>query len=216
MIIVGAKGLAKEVLEIFAQRNQLERIYFFDNISEDVPPILFGRFPIIRSLDLLKKTFDSIHDNSFTLGLGNPSHRKRLSEMILSVGGKLTSAISMKSEIGSFGNLVGEGCTIMSGSVITNGVTLGRGVLVNPLCSISHDAKIGDFVEMSPGVRVTGHCTIGNYSVLGTNAVILPKVTIGENVVVGAGAVVTHDVADNSLVAGVPAVVKKKLTPLQF
>jgi sugar O-acyltransferase (sialic acid O-acetyltransferase NeuD family) len=216
MVIVGAKGLAKEVLEIFAQRNQLERIYFFDNISDDLPPLLFGRFPVIRTIDLLKKTFDSINDNSFTLGLGNPLHRKKLSELISSAGGKLTSAISMKAEIGSFGNSVGEGCTIMSGSVITNGVTIGNGVLVNPLCSISHDSKIGNFVELSPGVRITGHCTVGNYSVLGTNAVILPKVVLGLNVVVGAGAVVTRNVPDNSLVVGVPAVVKKKLAPLDF
>jgi sugar O-acyltransferase (sialic acid O-acetyltransferase NeuD family) len=216
MVIVGAKGLAKEVLEIFAQRNQLDRIYFFDNISEDVPPILFGRFPVIRSVDLLKKTFDSINDSSFTLGLGNPVYRKQLSDLISAAGGKLTSAISIKSEIGSFGNSIGEGCTIMSGSVITNGVTIGKGVLVNPLCSIAHDSKIEDFVEMSPGVRVTGHCLIGKYSVLGTNAVILPKVSLGQNVIVGAGAVVTQNIPDNSLVVGVPAVVKKKLPPLQF
>lgn len=216
MVIVGAKGLAKEVLEIFAQRNQLDRIYFFDNISDDIPPILFGRFPVIRTIDLLKKTFDSINDNSFTLGLGNPVYRKRMAELLSSAGGKLTSAISVKSEIGSFGNSIGEGCTIMSGSVVTNGVTIGTGVLVNPLCSISHDSKLGDFVELSPGVRVTGHCTIGKYSVLGTNAVVLPRVTLGKNVIVGAGAVVTQNIPDNSLVVGVPAVVKKKLTPLQF
>jgi sugar O-acyltransferase (sialic acid O-acetyltransferase NeuD family) len=216
MVIVGAKGLAKEVLEIFAQRDQLDRVYFFDNISEDVPPILFGRFPVIRSIDILKKTFDSINDNSFTLGLGNPAHRKRLADLLFAAGGKLTSAISVKSEIGSFGNSIGDGCTIMSGSVITNGVTIGKGVLVNPLCSISHDSRVGDFVEMSPGVRVTGHSVIGSYCVLGTNAVILPKIVLGENVIVGAGAVVTQNIPDNSLVVGVPAVVKKKLAPIQF
>ena len=38
------------------------------------------------------------------------------------------------------------------------------------------------------------------------NAVILPGVKIGNNVVVAAGAVVTKDVEDDSIVAGVPAV----------
>lgn len=36
-------------------------------------------------------------------------------------------------------------------------------------------------------------------------------VTIGNNVVIGAGAVVTHDIPDNSLAAGVPAKVIKKI-----
>ena len=47
--------------------------------------------------------------------------------------------------------------------------------------------------------------TIGNDVWIGGNATILPGVTIGNNVVVAAGAVVTHDVPDNTLVAGVPA-----------
>lgn len=52
---------------------------------------------------------------------------------------------------------------------------------------------------------------IGNDVWIGGNATILPGVTIGNNVVVAAGAVVTHDVPDNSLVAGVPARVIREL-----
>ncbi|MDP5015752.1 MAG: N-acetyltransferase, partial [Dolichospermum sp.] len=40
---------------------------------------------------------------------------------------------------------------------------------------------------------------------IGSNATILPRITIGENAIVGAGAVVTHDVPDYAIVAGVPA-----------
>lgn len=46
---------------------------------------------------------------------------------------------------------------------------------------------------------------IGNDVWIGGNCTILPGVTIGNNVVVAAGAVVTKDVPDNSVVAGVPA-----------
>ena len=40
---------------------------------------------------------------------------------------------------------------------------------------------------------------------IGMNASILPGVRIGANSIVGAGAVVTHDVPDYAIVAGVPA-----------
>jgi acetyltransferase-like isoleucine patch superfamily enzyme len=40
---------------------------------------------------------------------------------------------------------------------------------------------------------------------IGTGSTILCGVTIGQNAVVGAGSVVTHDVADNAVVAGNPA-----------
>ena len=46
---------------------------------------------------------------------------------------------------------------------------------------------------------------------IGAKATILPGVIIGENAVVAAGAVVTSDVPKNSVVAGVPAKVIKKI-----
>ena len=52
---------------------------------------------------------------------------------------------------------------------------------------------------------------IGDNVWVGARSVILPGVTIGNNVVIAAGAVVTKDIPDNSLVAGVPAVVKRKI-----
>lgn len=46
---------------------------------------------------------------------------------------------------------------------------------------------------------------------IGADAKILPRVTVGKNAVVGAGAVVTKYVSANSVVVGVPAVVKSKM-----
>lgn len=52
---------------------------------------------------------------------------------------------------------------------------------------------------------------IGNYCLIGARAIILPGVNIGDHVVVGAGAVVTQDVPPNSLVAGNPAKIIRKI-----
>lgn len=53
--------------------------------------------------------------------------------------------------------------------------------------------------------------SIGNDCWIGANSIILPGVTIGDYSVVAAGSVVTKDVPSGVLVAGNPAVIKKKL-----
>ena len=44
MIIVGAKGFAKELLEILHQNNQLEDLAFYDDINLTDSNLLFGKF----------------------------------------------------------------------------------------------------------------------------------------------------------------------------
>ena len=215
MLIVGAKGFAKEVLEVLYQLNDIENVVFYDDISEDLPKQLYERFDVLRITEDVQEYFHNV-DNRFTIGIGGLVLRKKMFDKFTALGGEFTSTISPKANIGHFGNEIENGSNIMTGIVITNDIHLGKGVLLNLNCTIGHDSNIGDFVEMSPGVHVSGNCNIGSYSNIGTNATILPKITIGENVIVGAGSVVTKDVPSNCLVAGVPAVIKKELEPLKL
>ena len=40
---------------------------------------------------------------------------------------------------------------------------------------------------------------------IGSNSIILPNIRIGSNVIIAAGSIITKDIPDNSVVAGVPA-----------
>ncbi|MFE8729811.1 DapH/DapD/GlmU-related protein, partial [Aeromonas hydrophila] len=53
--------------------------------------------------------------------------------------------------------------------------------------------------------------SIGDGCWIGADVLIIGGVTIGKGVVVAAGSVVTRDIPDNVLVAGVPAVIKRRL-----
>lgn len=106
-------------------------------------------------------------------------------------------------------SVVGARCKISSHSFICEGVVIedevfvGHGVMftngllpraTNPDGSVQRD---GDW-ECTPTLVRRG-------ASIGSNATIVCGVTIGEWALVGAGAVVTRDVPDHAIVAGVPA-----------
>lgn len=215
MLIIGAKGFAKEVLEVLYQLDDIENLLFYDDVNKDLPDKLYDKFKVLKAEEQAALYFKE-QDKRFTLGIGNPVLRRKIYDKFTFLGGKFCSTISPKSSIGNYGNVIEDGCNIMTGSIITNDVVIKRGVLINLNCTIGHDSIIGKFVEMSPGVHISGNCIIGDYSVLGTNATVLPKLKVGSNVTIAAGSVVIKDVPDNCMVAGVPAVIKKQIKPLFF
>ena len=48
----------------------------------------------------------------------------------------------------------------------------------------------------------------------GVGCKVIGKIKIGDNVIIGANAVVTHDVPDNVVVAGIPAKILRNNTPI--
>lgn len=72
------------------------------------------------------------------------------------------------------------------------------------LISNNHDLQDRKILTCKP-VLLKRNCWIG------AGATILPGVTVGENAVVGAGSVVTKDVEDNTVVAGNPARIIKRI-----
>ena len=89
-------------------------------------------------------------------------------------------------------------------------ITIGSHVLFGPgvqIYAASHplDPETRKTLELSKPVNIGDSCWIGG------GAIILPGVSIGNNCVIGAGAVVTKDIPDDSMAAGNPAKVIKKL-----
>ena len=204
MLIVGAKGFAKELLEVIIQGNLGAKITFYDDVSEYLPKLLFGKSSILRNEDEAK-FYLKRSDERFALGVGNPKMRHRLCEKFIALGGRLTTVISPFAKIGKYNNFIQEGNNILTNVVIESNNIIGKGCLIHVGSLISHDVVIGDFCEISPHSNLLGNVVIGKLCSIGTGSIILPKVKIGDNVTVAAGAVVTKNVMDNMTVIGVPA-----------
>ena len=100
-------------------------------------------------------------------------------------------------------------CTILDGAR----VTVGARTLIGPDCGIYTPEHPIDWQERNSGIERLKPVTIGADCWIGGHVTILPGVTIGARSIVAAGSVVVDDVPEDVMVAGNPAVVKKRLKP---
>jgi UDP-2-acetamido-3-amino-2,3-dideoxy-glucuronate N-acetyltransferase len=111
--------------------------------------------------------------------------------------------------------VIGKNCKISSHTFICEGVHIEDGVFVGHNVTFINDKipratnesgalQSGDDWEVVPTYVKRG-------ASIGSSATIMCGVTIGERAIVGAGAVVTKDVPSNTVVAGVPAKIVRKI-----
>jgi len=113
-----------------------------------------------------------------------------------------SAQVSPTAKIGA-GVIIGAGCIVASQAVIGEHTLLNRGA------SIGHDCCIGSFANIGPGVRMASSVCVDSGAVVGIGATVIEQLRVGEDSYVAAGAVVIRDVPAKTLVAGVPATVKR-------
>lgn len=90
-------------------------------------------------------------------------------------------------------------------------VKIGNNVFVGPNCGFYTAEHPLNYEIRNKGLEYAKPITIGDNVWIGGGVTILSGVKIGNNVVIAAGSVVTKDIDDNSLAAGIIAKVIKKI-----
>jgi acetyltransferase-like isoleucine patch superfamily enzyme len=127
--------------------------------------------------------------------------------------------IGDNSRVGAFveiqkGARIGRNVKISTHTFICEGVTIEDDVFVGHNVSFINDKFPRSTVDGRLQTDTDWKCVstlVKRGASIGTSATILCGITIGENAVVGAGSVVTKDVPDNTVVAGVPAKILRRM-----
>ena len=139
-----------------------------------------------------------------------PSKNKEKSEILKKLFGKVGKNVFVRSTLYcDYGYNIEVGDNFYANHNLTildcAKVKFGDNVLIAPNCGFYTAEHPLDVKTRNKGLEYAKPIIVGNNVWIGGGVQVIAGVTIGNNVVVAAGAVVTKDIPDNCVVAGVPA-----------
>ena len=209
VVIVGAGGFGREVLEIFKDHNRVSKtwnILGFIDENKELHGKMVNGYPVLGGLDWLRK--HNSNDLGCVCAIGACETRKRVVEKLEEVGINFCNAIHPSVIMSEFVEL-GQDVIICAGSILTVNISIGNHVHIDTNCTVAHDAVIGDYCRLNPGVRINGENHLGEGVYVGTGGTFIQKVSVGNWATIGAGAVVIDDIPERVVAVGVPAKVVK-------
>jgi sugar O-acyltransferase (sialic acid O-acetyltransferase NeuD family) len=214
IVVVGAGGFAREVLDVLGSINaadvgegsQRQTFDVLGVVDDNPTETQLGRLAA-RSISYLGIVADlpkKFPSAEFLIAIGSPEPRRRIAKMLHAAGMTAAVAIHPRAVVGTAGS-VGPGVVVCSGAQISTNVSLGDHVHINPGSIVGHDADLREFVSVNPGAVISGEVTVHSGSLIGAGGIVLQGLVVGSDAVVGAGAVVVRDVPSKVVVKGVPA-----------
>lgn len=209
IVIIGAGGFAREVLDIFNACIEAGKDYevlgYVVELGYGSAGTLVNNKPILGDFDWIARHAEEVY---VICGAGTPALRMRLVRRAQEVGARFCNVVHPSAILTPWVKFE-KGVVIAAGCILTNQIELGSHVHINLGCTIGHDAMLGDFVTLAPGVHISGKVRLSTGAYVGTGANIVEGVNVGEWSLVGAGSTIIRNVPPNTTVVGVPGKVIK-------
>lgn len=202
LVIVGAGGHARIVLNIFLKNNEYNIIEIIDTYKKYENEKINGIE--IKKVDTIKKYLETKKEKYIFLAIGDNIKRKTIYQDLKSYNFKFANCIHSSALIETNVN-IGENTFIGAGSILGADVEIKDNVIINNGVIICHETVVGKHSHIAPGTNIAGRVSIGEKTFVGIGSDIVDKLKIGNNVTIGAGSVVLNDIDNNKKVAGVPA-----------
>lgn len=204
VIVLGAGGHARVVIEILEEREEFE---IAGCVSRERGGDTLG-YPILGGDEMLPALYAQGLRKAF-VAIGENRVRRAVMERAAAAGFDLINAVSRRAVVSPRARL-GCGVAVMPGAVVNVMSRIGDGAIINTGATVDHDCDIGRWAHVAPGTNLAGGAVIGEGVFLGIGSRVLPCVTVGAWTTVGAGAVVIADLPGGVTALGVPAVVRAR------
>ena len=199
LVILGAGGHGKVVLDAARIARRFEDIVFFDDDPQRAG-MTFCDCRLVCGPGELSRFAGS----TFVIAVGDNRARAQCFNRALEKG-LLPTTLLHPAAVISPSARIGRGTVVMPGVIVNADAVIGENCIINSGALIEHDCQIGAHVHVSPRVVLGGGVRVGELAHVGIGAVVLPGAVIGEESVVGAGAVVLKEAPARCTVVGVPA-----------
>lgn len=205
IFIYGAGGMAREVLTIYEDMDELDKITGFVEDNSNKVGSLMNKKPVYDANYM--NTLSSSKKIGVIIAIGSTKrvkvvkrleNDKFLFEKVIHPSALLHKTVQ-----------IGQGTIICAGVILTSNIIIRDHVILNLSSSISHDSIINSFTTISSGARISGNVKIGERVFIGNNASINEGLKIGDGAIIAAGAVVTEEVPELALITGIPGKIKK-------
>lgn len=203
VLILGAGGHGRVVLDILLQAGRHDVVGFLDNNPAIIARRVDG-IPVYGTIDELESLVTELGIDGLIVAIGDNGTRRGLARRIDSAGLELINAIHPSATLATTVTL-GRNVVICAGAVVCDHCQVGSSVILNTGCIVDYQTMIGEGSHICPGVRIAGRVKVEPGVFVGVGATVVPNVTLGCECIVGAGAVVIEDVPSLCTVVGVPA-----------
>ena len=203
VLVWGAGGHGKVVLDALMQCPGCEVAGIIDDDEAKNGAELLGVSVTLFDGDLLQ-TAKRFKCDSVAVAIGDNYTRFEKFQQIRAAGLRPANVVHPRAHISRFVK-IGEGVTILAGTVVNAGTVIEDNVCVNTSASVDHDNYLENSCHIFPNATLTGGVRVKEFAYIGSGAVITPNLTVHKYSYVGAGAVVRQDVPEGTTVCGVPA-----------
>lgn len=202
LIIVGAGGFGREVLQWVKDSNRKNRRWVIKGFLSESPCDLDGYicdFNILSSV----RDWTPAANQEFLIAIGSPSLKEKVVNEMHDKGAIFTTLIHPTAQVSEFVE-IGEGTIICPNAEVSPNVSIGKYCTILN-AGIGHDVVIGDYSTISGGCFINGNVKIGKRVMAGSGVLIVPGRVIGDDVTLGIGSVIIRNVAAGVAMFGNPA-----------